>query len=140
LVLNSAPRKLAISRIVIVGVGAIGSVIGAALIQSRRHDVTLCVRSATFEKLVIRRRDGVLEVPATPIVNEQDARPVEWLMLCTKAHQSASAARKAPGLMIRRRIKSSSGWLARKHRIPTPRSDAVYALLGAASGVSPSPT
>ena len=86
------------ARIAIVGVGAIGSVIGAALIQARAHDITLCARSATFEKLVIHFRNRDREIPAAPIVNEKDARPVEWLLLCTKAHQTASAARWFPAL------------------------------------------
>jgi len=86
------------TRIAIVGVGAIGSVIGAALLRARKHDVTLCARSATFEKLVIHFGDRHLEIPAAPILNEKDARPVEWLLLCTKAHQTASAVRWSPAL------------------------------------------
>jgi 2-dehydropantoate 2-reductase len=81
------------ARIAIVGVGAIGTVMGAALIGSRRHEVTLCVRSATFTKLVIHLRSRDVEVPAMPIVDERETHPVEWLLLCTKAHQTASAAR-----------------------------------------------
>ena len=80
------------ARVAIVGVGAIGSVVGAALIDSRRHAVTLCAHRTTFTKLVIRTHGGVLEVPASPIVDEQRALPVEWVLLCTKAHQTASAA------------------------------------------------
>jgi 2-dehydropantoate 2-reductase len=81
------------ARIAIVGVGAIGTVMGAALIASRKHEVTLCARSATFAKLVIHLRSRDVEVPAAPIVDEREAHPVEWLLLCTKAHQTASAAR-----------------------------------------------
>src|SRR5579872_285423 len=80
------------AKIAIVGVGAIGSVVGAALIGSRKHDVTLCAHRAGFEKLVIRTRDSIVEVPAAPILDAKDARPAEWLLLCTKAHQTASAA------------------------------------------------
>jgi 2-dehydropantoate 2-reductase len=80
------------AKIAIVGVGAIGSVVGAALIGSRRHEVTLCAHRVGFQKLVIRTRDSILEVPAAPILDEKDARSAEWLLLCTKAHQSASAA------------------------------------------------
>jgi 2-dehydropantoate 2-reductase len=80
------------ARIAIVGVGAIGSVVGAALVSSHRHEVTLCAHRATFSKLVIRTRDGVVEVPASPILDKKEARPVEWALLCTKAHQTESAA------------------------------------------------
>jgi 2-dehydropantoate 2-reductase len=80
------------AQIAIVGVGAIGSVVGAALIDSRKHEVTLCAHRSSFRKLIIRTREGVLEVPASPILNERDAHPAEWVLLCTKAHQTASAA------------------------------------------------
>ena len=80
------------AQIAIIGVGAIGSVVGAALISSHRHELTLCAHRATFTKLVIRTRDGVVEVAASPIIDEKEARPVEWALLCTKAHQTASAA------------------------------------------------
>jgi 2-dehydropantoate 2-reductase len=80
------------AQIAIVGVGAIGSVVGAALIDSRRHAVTLCAHRLSFNKLIVRTRDGVREVPASPIISEKDARPVEWVLLCTKAHQTVSAA------------------------------------------------
>jgi len=80
------------AQIAIIGVGAIGSVVGAALIESRRHEVTLCAHRSSFTKLVIRTRDHVLEVPAKPILNEKDAHPAQWVLLCTKAHQTPSAA------------------------------------------------
>jgi 2-dehydropantoate 2-reductase len=80
------------ARVAIVGVGAIGSVVGAALLDSGRHEVTLCAHRSKFSRLVIRTHDAVLEVPASPITNESDARAVEWVLLCTKAHQTGSAA------------------------------------------------
>jgi 2-dehydropantoate 2-reductase len=80
------------AQIAIVGVGAIGSVVGATLIDSRKHEVTLCAHRSTFSKLVIRTHAGTLEVPASPIVDERDARTVQWVLLCTKAHQTESAA------------------------------------------------
>jgi 2-dehydropantoate 2-reductase len=79
------------ARIAIVGVGAIGSVVGAALIGSRKHEVTLCAHRSKFTKLVVRTHDATLEIPASPILNETDARPVQWVLLCTKAHQTDSA-------------------------------------------------
>jgi 2-dehydropantoate 2-reductase len=51
-----------------------------------------CAHRARFEKLVIRTRDSIVEVPAAVILDAKDARPAEWLLLCTKAHQTASAA------------------------------------------------
>ncbi len=80
------------AQIAIVGVGAIGSVVGAALIDSRKHEVTLCAHRSTFSRIVIRTRDDVLEVPASPLIILEEARPVDWVLLCTKAHQTASAA------------------------------------------------
>ncbi|HLX36731.1 MAG TPA: 2-dehydropantoate 2-reductase [Candidatus Binataceae bacterium] len=80
------------ARIAIVGVGAIGSVVGAALLDARRHDVTLCAHRTTFERLIIRNHGKVVTIPARPLLDPKVAHPVEWLLLCTKAHQTASAA------------------------------------------------
>jgi 2-dehydropantoate 2-reductase len=80
------------AHLAIVGIGAIGSVVGAALIESRNHQVTLCAHRSAFTRFIIRARGEVREIPATPILRENDARPVTWVLLCTKAHQTASTA------------------------------------------------
>ncbi len=76
--------------IAMVGVGAIGGAVAAAL-GDIGQSVTLCVRTP-FEKLertldekVTRYEHSVLTGPAT-------TSPVDWLLVCTKAHQTEGAA------------------------------------------------
>ncbi len=75
------------SRIAIVGPGAIGSVFGARLCALGRHDVTVFVR-APFEKFSIEKPDGeVIEVPANCLTDPVGAGPFEWVILAVKGHQ-----------------------------------------------------
>jgi 2-dehydropantoate 2-reductase len=77
--------------IAVVGAGAIGGAIAAALGDARRA-VTLCDRVAF--KALRRTFDGETRQYEHPVVTSpQGLRPVDWLFLCTKAHQVAGTAR-----------------------------------------------
>jgi 2-dehydropantoate 2-reductase len=77
--------------IAVVGVGAVGGTVAARLCAAGRDDVVLCVRTP-FDALVVEGPAGILR--ATPrIVTTPDAvHPVPWVLLATKAHQTAGAA------------------------------------------------
>jgi 2-dehydropantoate 2-reductase len=79
------------SVIAVVGVGAVGGAVAAHLCTAGRDDVVLCVRTP-FEALIVESPVGILR--ATPrIVTTPDAvQPVPWVLLATKAHQTAGAA------------------------------------------------
>ncbi|HKN02058.1 MAG TPA: 2-dehydropantoate 2-reductase [Candidatus Binataceae bacterium] len=80
------------AKIAVIGPGAIGCVVAAGLIESGRHQVTVCARSA-FERIVVRFPDGkTLEVAAAVIPDAAIAPRADWVILCTKAYQTASAA------------------------------------------------
>ncbi len=75
------------SRIAIVGAGAIGSVFGARLCASGRHDVKVFVRTP-FEKFSIKKPGGeVIEAPANCLTDPTGADPFEWVILAVKGHQ-----------------------------------------------------
>ncbi|MBT3820483.1 MAG: 2-dehydropantoate 2-reductase [Nitrospinaceae bacterium] len=74
------------SRIAVLGVGAIGSIYGARLCAQQRHEVDLCVRQ-TFEKFRIETPSGVIEAPAHCLTTPEEAKPVEWVLLAVKCHQ-----------------------------------------------------
>lgn len=77
-------------NIAIIGAGAVGGVAAAALI-GRGHDVTLCVRRP-FSRLIVDR-DGMLsEFPANTRTIPPRYSPVDWILLATKAQDSAGAA------------------------------------------------
>lgn len=80
------------ARIVIIGPGAIGGTVGAALVG--RHDVRFCANQS-FATLTLTRPGGERgpSVPVTVETDERDVRPAEWVFVCTKAHQTPSAAR-----------------------------------------------
>lgn len=79
------------TRIAVVGVGAIGGAVAADLWDLGRHSLVLCVRSS-FECLEVRHPGGTTRVEAAVLSDPRDAEPVDWVLLATKAHQSAPAA------------------------------------------------
>ena len=73
-----------------IGAGAIGGAMAAAL-GDAGHEVRLCVRTP-FPRLS-RSLGEVTRHYAHPVVTDpQRAAPVDWVLLCTKAHQIAEAA------------------------------------------------
>jgi 2-dehydropantoate 2-reductase len=79
------------SRIAVVGPGAIGGTIAAWLSQCANHVVTLAVRTP-FDRLDVSTPSG--ELFATPhlISSVAQGSPVDWVLVATKAYDSAAAA------------------------------------------------
>jgi 2-dehydropantoate 2-reductase len=81
-------------RILIIGPGAIGCAVGAALIEAG-HDVTFCARQS-FVCVSAQKSGGLAKTfPTRVVTSEKDIVPGEWVLLCVKAHQ----------------VPSTSGWL-----------------------------
>lgn len=80
------------SRVAVVGAGAIGGWFAAHLAASGRHEVTCCVRTP-FTDLRVDRADGTV-VRATPAVATDPVAvaPAEVVLLAVKAHQTDGAA------------------------------------------------
>jgi 2-dehydropantoate 2-reductase len=78
------------TSIAVVGVGAIGGALAAALGDSG-HTVTLCDRIA-FEALKRTFEDETRHYDHPVVTSPQGLGPVDWLLLCTKAHQVPGAA------------------------------------------------
>ncbi|MGW3910253.1 2-dehydropantoate 2-reductase [Streptomyces sp. NPDC005070] len=80
------------TRVAVVGMGAVGSVVAAGLASTGRMEVTACVRSP-LGGLRITRPDGAVENILIPeILDPAQVSAVEWVVLATKAHQTAGAA------------------------------------------------
>ncbi len=79
------------ATIAVVGLGSIGGIIAAALRDAGRHGVVACVRSP-IAHLTLERPDGTVEVAIRALTDPAEAAPVDWVLLCTKTHQTASAA------------------------------------------------
>ncbi len=79
------------SQISVLGPGAIGCVVGAALIEAG-HDVTFCARQSFARVSVQKSGEAAKTFPAHVITAKGDTAPADWVLLCVKAHQVPSAA------------------------------------------------
>lgn len=82
--------------IAIIGPGAIGATLAAWLDQAG-HAVTLCARTPV-ERLVIESPDGRVGAAPAILTDPAQARPADWVLVCTKAYDSAGAAAWLPAL------------------------------------------
>jgi 2-dehydropantoate 2-reductase len=81
----------AVMKIAVIGAGAIGCAVGAALIEAG-HAVTFCVRQS-FSQLSIRKENNpARSFPAHVVLLEGEASSAAWALVCVKAHQVASAS------------------------------------------------
>jgi 2-dehydropantoate 2-reductase len=78
------------SSVAIVGLGSIGGGVAASLCDANRHDVIACTRRP-LDHLVLERPEGTVDVPLRALIDPAEARPVDWVLLCTKAHETPSA-------------------------------------------------
>ena len=79
------------ATIAVVGLGSIGGIIAAALRSADRHDVVACVRKP-LDHLTLERPGGTVEVALRALTDPAAAKPVEWVLLCTKTYHTESAA------------------------------------------------
>lgn len=77
--------------VAIVGLGSIGGVVAGMLAAAGRHDIVACVRRPVA-RLVLERPEGPIEHPLRALTDPAEARPVDWVLLCTKAQDTASSA------------------------------------------------
>lgn len=79
------------SRITVIGAGAIGCAIGGALLQAG-HEVTFCARKAFTHLVVQKDSEPALRYPANVVTSPSQVPAADWVVLCVKAYQVASAA------------------------------------------------
>ena len=78
------------TRIAVVGTGAVGASIAAWLIAAPEHDVTLCTRTP-FATLRVETPDSVLETTPRLLTDPADAAPVDWVLVVTKTYDAPGA-------------------------------------------------
>ncbi len=75
-----------------IGLGSIGGVAAGCLAAAGRHRVMACVRRP-IDKLVLDQPGGTVEAQLSAHTDPaQIKEPVDWVLLCTKTHQTQSAA------------------------------------------------
>jgi 2-dehydropantoate 2-reductase len=87
---TSSPQAERLS-VAVIGLGAIGGVAAGCLIAAGRYDVTACVRMP-IERLTLDAPDGTIEMPLSALTDPAQAKPVDWVLLCTKTNATASTA------------------------------------------------
>ena len=79
------------TTIAIIGLGSIGGIVAGILSGLERHDIVACVRHR-IERLTVERPEGTIEVGVTALTDPAQAKPVDWVLLCTKAQDTAASA------------------------------------------------
>lgn len=80
------------TRIAIVGVGAIGGVTAALLQQAGGHDLFLCTRRS-MPSLLVETPDGNVNIRAAFVNDPSEALEVDWVIVATKAYDVPGAAK-----------------------------------------------
>jgi 2-dehydropantoate 2-reductase len=81
-------RRLSVA---VVGLGSIGGAAAGSLAAVGRHDVFGCVRQP-IARFTLERTEGTIEPPLRVLTDPAHAEPANWVLLCTKTHQTAAAA------------------------------------------------
>lgn len=77
------------TTVAVVGVGAIGGYFAGELVRAG-HQVILCTRTP-FDRLTVETEGRVDEVEAPVLTDPMSCPPADWVVLATKAHQTAAA-------------------------------------------------
>ena len=86
--LHAEPRL----RVAVIGLGSIGGAVAGCLTAAGRHDVIACTRQP-LDNLTLESPSGAAELPLAAFTDPaQVSHPADWVMLCTKTHQTAAAA------------------------------------------------
>ncbi len=85
------------ATIALIGPGAVGGVIAASLV-ARGLDVTLCARRAVGE-LSVGLLDREVKLAPKVLTDPAQGKPVDWVLVATKAYDAAGAAAWFPGLV-----------------------------------------
>ncbi len=86
------------ATIAIIGPGAVGGVVAASLAQRGGHELILCVRRPVGE-LSVELLTGAVKLAPTVLTDPAQGRPVDWVLVTTKAYDAAGAAAWFPSLV-----------------------------------------
>jgi 2-dehydropantoate 2-reductase len=80
------------ARVAIVGVGSIGGAIAGFLAMAGGHEIVLCTRRP-LDQLTVTMPSGLVRVRARNVTAPENAEPVEWVIVATKAYDAEGASR-----------------------------------------------
>jgi 2-dehydropantoate 2-reductase len=79
------------ASILLIGPGAIGATLATWLAQHDRHDVAVAARTS-FDSLEVQTPEGEIRAKPRVFTEFGQARPVDWVLVATKAYDSDAAA------------------------------------------------
>lgn len=85
------------ARFGIIGAGAIGGVVASLLQSTGKHELVLCLRRRPRE-IVVESSAGSRRIEAEILIDPQQAKPVDWVLIATKAYDAEAAAKWLDGL------------------------------------------
>ena len=77
------------TTIAVIGPGAIGGTVAAWLAQNSDYSVSVCARTP-FTDLVVETPQGVIAAKPVVLTDAAEARPVDWVLVCTKTYDADS--------------------------------------------------
>jgi 2-dehydropantoate 2-reductase len=80
-------RRLSVA---VIGLGGVGGGAAGSLAAAGQHDVIACVRQP-IARFTLERAEGAVEAPLHMLSDPAQAKPVDWVLVCTKTHQTAAA-------------------------------------------------
>jgi 2-dehydropantoate 2-reductase len=81
-------RRLSVA---VVGLGSVGGGAAGSLAAAGRHDILACTRQP-IARFTLERAEGTVEASLRVLTDPAQAEPVDWVLVCTKTHQTAAAA------------------------------------------------
>lgn len=79
------------ASILLIGPGAIGATLTAWLCQDDRHHVAVAARTP-FDAIEVQTPEGVIRAKPLVFTEVAQVKPVDWVLVATKAYDSESAA------------------------------------------------
>jgi 2-dehydropantoate 2-reductase len=77
--------------VAVIGLGSIGGIAAATLADAGLHDVIGCARQP-LDRLFLEMPERTVAAPLRVLGDPADARPVDWVLLVTKAQDTEAAA------------------------------------------------
>jgi 2-dehydropantoate 2-reductase len=80
------------ASILLIGPGAIGATLAAWLYQDDRHEVAVAARTP-FDSIEVQTPEGIIRATPRVYTDVAQVRPVDWVLVATKAYDSDAAAK-----------------------------------------------
>jgi 2-dehydropantoate 2-reductase len=90
-VMPATPQAVQRPTVAVIGLGSVGGSAAGILAAAGRYDVVACVRRP-ITRLTLDQPGGSVELPLRALTDPAQAEAVDWVLLCTKTHATASAA------------------------------------------------